>query len=52
MKLYLTESELGPLLNKDYQFLLSERCETHCRVQEQAKSIIRMAISGFGVVIV
>jgi hypothetical protein len=52
MKLYLTESELGPLLDKGYRSLPSEQCETHPRPQEQAKSIICVAIARVGAVIV
>lgn len=51
MKRHLTEAELENLSDEDYRLLLTEQFETHRRLREQAQSIIRMVISGIGIIV-
>lgn len=51
MKRHLTETDLEDLSNEDYRLLLTEQFETHRRLREQAQSIIRMVISGVGIIV-
>lgn len=51
MSRHLSESDLEPLSEDDYRWLLSEQMETHRRLREQAQSVIRMILSGVGVVV-
>lgn len=51
MKRYISESDLADLSDEDYRLLLTEQFETHRRLREQAQSIIRMVISGVGIII-
>jgi len=51
MKRHLEEGELEELSIEDYRLILSEQVETHRRLREQAQSIIRMIISGVGIIV-
>lgn len=51
MKRHLTRSDLEDLTTEDYRLLVTEQFETHRRLREQAQSIIRMIISGIGIVV-
>lgn len=51
MKRHLNEGDLEGLSNEDYRLLLTEQFETHRRLREQAQSIIRMVISGVGIIV-
>jgi len=51
MKRNLSEEEVEQLSEEDCRFLLGEQFETHRRLREQAQSIIRMVISGVGVIV-
>lgn len=50
-KRHLTEADLEDLSDEDYRLLLTEQFETHRRLREQAQSIIRMVISGVGIIV-
>lgn len=51
MKRHLSEADLEDLSDEDYRLLLTEQFETHRRLREQAQSIIRMVISGIGIIV-
>lgn len=51
MQRYLTEADLEGLSDEDYRLLLTEQFETHRRLREQAQSVIRMVISGVGIIV-
>lgn len=51
MKRHLLEEDLESLSDEDYRLLLTEQFETHRRLREQAQSIIRMVISGVGIIV-
>lgn len=51
MKRHLTEADVQALSDDDYRLLLSEQLETHRRLREQAQSIIRMVLSGVGIIV-
>lgn len=51
MKRHLSENDLEDLSKEDYRLILTEQLETHRRLREQAQSIIRMVISGVGIIV-
>ena len=51
MERHLAEADLEDLTDEDYRLLLAEQFETHRRLREQAQSIIRMIISGVGIIV-